>query len=185
MADVATGNAMQNQAISSSLQNVQTGYGAANAANALLGTASSLKYAPLGTVSSGSSQSSGSSGSIGFGAGGSGSGTDTSGYNPKNSTILGKYTPMITSNPGPTGLMAAGGPVVGYQPGGDVSYADSPSNGAQTDDVNARLNAGEFVIPKDVSAWLGQEHFYKLMAKARKDRATAGNGGAQVGYGAN
>jgi hypothetical protein len=184
MADIATGNAMQNQAISSSLQNVQTGYGAANAANALLGTASSLKYAPLGTVSSGSSQSTGSSGSIGFGGGGSGSGGDTSGWNFKNSTLLGKYTPFITSTGMPTGMMAAGGPV-GYQPGGDVSYADSPSNGQQVDDVSAKLNAGEFVIPKDVTQWLGQQHFYKLMAQARKARATAGSGGAQVGYGAN
>jgi hypothetical protein len=185
MADVATGNAMQNQAISSSLQNVQTGYGAANAANALLGTASSLKYAPLGTVSSGSSQSSGSSGSIGFGAGGSGSGTDTSGYNPKNSTVLGKYTPFLTQLGPVHGLMAAGGPVVGYQPGGDVSYADSPSNGQQVDDVSAKLNAGEFVIPRDVTQWLGQSHFYKLMAQARKARATAGSDGGKVGYGAN
>jgi hypothetical protein len=80
--------------------------------------------------------------------------------------------------------MAAGGPV-GYQPGGDVPADASPSNGAQVDDVNANLNVGEFVIPKDVSAWLGQEHFYKLMAKARKDRATMGSDGAQVGYGAN
>jgi hypothetical protein len=173
MADVATGNAMQQQAISSGIQNAaQVGYGAANAANQFAGTGMNLKYSPLGQTSSGSSESSGSSFS------GSGSGGST-GYN--NTGGVGS-TPVSTGVP--TANFAVGGQV-GYQPGGDVSYADSPSGGAQTDDVNANLNAGEFVIPKDVSAWLGQEHFYKLMAKARKDRATMGSGGAKVGYGAN
>jgi hypothetical protein len=183
MADVATGNAMQNQAIASSLQNVNTGYGAANAANALLGTASSLKYAPLGTVSSGSSQSTGSSGSIGFGAGGGGSG----GTPPQGSFSGAGYGGAIRRGDfsGNPGTFAAGGSV-GDDPttGGFVSSNLSPSDGAQTDDVDARLNAGEFVIPKDVAAFKGQEFFYKLMAAARKNRATLGNGGASVGYGA-
>jgi hypothetical protein len=51
--------------------------------------------------------------------------------------------------------------------------------------VNANLNAGEFVVPRDVAQWKGQEYFYKLMAQARKDRATVGTGGEKVGYGAN
>jgi hypothetical protein len=175
MADVATGNAMQNQAIASSLQNVNTGYGAANAANALLGTASSLKYAPLGQESSGSSASSGSSFGMSGGSGGSGGGS----YSNRLDTGTGIFYHTA---------MAAGGAVpdnsIGYQPGGDVSYTDSPSNGQQVDDVSARLNAGEFVVPRDVTQWLGQAHFYKLMAQARKARATAGSDGAQVGYGA-
>jgi hypothetical protein len=183
MADIATGNAMQNQAISSGLQNTQVGYGAANAANALLGTASSLKYAPLGTVSSGSSQSTGSSGSIGFGAGGSGGGTP-----PQGSFSGVGYGGAIRRGDfsGNPGTFAAGGSV-GDDPttGGFVSNNLSPSDGAQTDDVDARLNAGEFVVPRDVAQWKGQEYFYKLMAQARKDRATAGSDGAKVGYGAN
>jgi hypothetical protein len=92
-------------------------------------------------------------------------------------------------------LKAAGGPIDqeeggGSMPddattGGFVSNELSPSDGARVDDVDARLNAGEFVIPKDVSEWMGQKYFYDLMAKARKMRAMAGNGGqAQVGYGA-
>jgi hypothetical protein len=170
--DIATGNAMQNQAISSSLQNVQTGYGAANAANALLGTASSLKYAPLGTQSSGSSESSGSS----FGMSGGDTGKSfyrTGGIDPR--TGLGFISEQHYQEGGP----------VGFQPGGDVPADASPSNGQQVDDVNANLNVGEFVVPKDVTAWLGQQHFYKLMAQARKARAMAGSGGAKVGYGAN
>jgi len=39
--------------------------------------------------------------------------------------------------------------------------------------VQARLNTGEFVIPKDVAAWKGQEFFYKLMAQSRRTRAEA------------
>jgi hypothetical protein len=41
------------------------------------------------------------------------------------------------------------------------------------------LNAGEFVIPKDVAQWKGQEFFYQLMAKARRARAESGNGAEQ------
>src|SRR4029077_3610722 len=82
-------------------------------------------------------------------------------------------------------------PMIGAEPldggdptsGGFVSHELSPSAGAQVDDVQARLNAGEFVIPKDVAAWKGQEFFYKLMAQARKMRATAGQESGQgTGY---
>ena len=59
--DIATGWGMQTQAQDASTKNVQTGYGASGAANALLGTAIQLKYPPLGNVS-GSSQQSQSSG---------------------------------------------------------------------------------------------------------------------------
>jgi hypothetical protein len=46
----------------------------------------------------------------------------------------------------------------------------SPSNGAITDDVPARLNAGEFVLPKDVVAWMGEERLQKLIQTARGKR---------------
>lgn len=301
MADFAQGNTMRNQAQSMALQNNQLGYGASTAMNQLLGTASQLKYPPLGTVgqstnqstssgssqntSSGSSQSTGSSqnvssggssqsgsstpshstkqsGSDGSSGSGSRSGTGTgtgSGYlNPSGDVGNTYYDPYNTSGNGgyndaygPGGYdgvyqdyggapadtlggayygdsgagsdfsggfdvgfgsdgFYAGGPV-GYQDGGDVDeddfdeddmggYSDSdaddattggfvshdlsPSGGQETDDVDARLNAGEFVIPKDVAAWKGQEFFYKLMAQARKMRAMAGNenGDSNAGF---
>lgn len=86
----------------------------------------------------------------------------------------------------PPQRMAQGGQAGGIaEPtsGGFVSRELSPSGGSRTDDVNARLNAGEFVIPKDIAAWKGKEFFYKLIAQARKARA----GGdkperPQVGY---
>ena len=42
--------------------------------------------------------------------------------------------------------------------------------GAITDDVPARLNAGEFVWPKDVVAWRGEQWMQKEILKARKER---------------
>lgn len=44
----------------------------------------------------------------------------------------------------------------------------SPTGGAAIDDVPARLNAGEFVVPKDVVGWKGEEFFQKLIMGARK-----------------
>lgn len=89
--DIATGNAMQNQAISSELQNSAYGNQVADTMNNLLGTGMQLKYSPLGTTSESSStnessgtssgstvssgQSSGQNDSLGFGGGG-GSGGD-------------------------------------------------------------------------------------------------------------
>ena len=54
--------------------------------------------------------------------------------------------------------------------GGYVDPATSPSGGGQTDDVNAHLNAREFVVPQDVSDWKGQEFFHKLIAQSRAHR---------------
>lgn len=54
--------------------------------------------------------------------------------------------------------------------GGGVSFGASPSGGQQTDDVPARLNAGEFVVPRDVAAWKGEEFFHKLIEKSRELR---------------
>ena len=58
--------------------------------------------------------------------------------------------------------------------GGQVPRHASPSGGRQTDDVAARLNAGEFVIPRDVAAWKGQEFFQNLINQSRKKRVGGG-----------
>jgi hypothetical protein len=49
----------------------------------------------------------------------------------------------------------------------------SPSGGQATDDVPARLNVGEFVLPKDVVAWYGEEKLQKLVQAARKGKEQA------------
>jgi len=251
MADIATGNAMVNQGISSSLQNVNLGYGASNAMNALLSTGMQLKYPPLGNIAQSSSQSSGSSantsrsvGSAGGGGGGGishynpgGGGSGGGGYGGPSDQIGPGGLPPANSGPGlvggspgqgtegdssgdsgggdgssqtqwpdwiggggtdPGGGGDGGEPIVPYWAGGAVGYQAggaaepdddgattggfvsqqlSPSNGQQTDDVPAQLNAGEFVIPRDVAMWKGQEFFYKLMQQSRQNRMAAGGGG--------
>lgn len=54
--------------------------------------------------------------------------------------------------------------------GGQVPGSASPSGGKQTDDVKANLNAGEFVVPRDVVHDKGHEFFRKLIASSRKNR---------------
>lgn len=65
---------------------------------------------------------------------------------------------------------AEGGIVHDFRGGGPVSMGMSPSQGQQTDDVHANVNAGEFVVPKDVVAHKGSEFFQNLVAKSRKMR---------------
>lgn len=49
----------------------------------------------------------------------------------------------------------------------------SPTRGGAIDDVPARLNVGEFVMPKDVVAWKGEEFFQNLISKSRGAREGA------------
>jgi hypothetical protein len=58
----------------------------------------------------------------------------------------------------------------GATPGGGVPVSASPSGGSMTDDVDAKLTAHEFVIPKDVAIWKGHEHFVKAIDKAREEQ---------------
>src|SRR5712664_3701920 len=72
---------------------------------------------------------------------------------------------------------AQGGPIHD----GPIPRALSPSGGQQVDDVQAQgpqgspinLNADEFVIPRDVALWKGQEFFQNLIDQSRKKRVTA------------
>jgi hypothetical protein len=65
---------------------------------------------------------------------------------------------------------AGGGVIPNRTTGGPVPNNASPSRGRVTDDVPARLNAGEFVMPRDVVQHLGTSHFHKLIEKSRKAR---------------
>jgi hypothetical protein len=57
--------------------------------------------------------------------------------------------------------------------GGHVPVSASPSQGAVVDDVPARLTPGEFVLPKDVVQWKGEEWAQKEIQKAREARSKA------------
>jgi hypothetical protein len=79
-------------------------------------------------------------------------------------------------------LYDTGGAIrTGYAMAGNVVPTQlSPSGGAQTDDIpasvdgsaqpKAAINAGEFIFPKDVVQWRGEEWMQKQVAKAREDR---------------
>lgn len=58
-------------------------------------------------------------------------------------------------------------------PGGAIPMGASPSQGQTVDDVPARLTAGEFVLPKDVTSWYGEKHLQGLIQKARKEKERA------------
>jgi hypothetical protein len=82
-----------------------------------------------------------------------------------------------------------------FADGGAVPAGLSPSGGAQTDDVQAtvgqqggppqggaRINVGEFIMPKDVSDWYGTKFLQNMIMKARKEMGGAvGGGGPQQG----
>ena len=51
--------------------------------------------------------------------------------------------------------------------GGHVPRSASPSQGRQTDDIPARLNADEFVVPRDVTKYYGHKFFIDLIKKSR------------------
>jgi hypothetical protein len=57
--------------------------------------------------------------------------------------------------------------------GGFLPRSLSPSGGRQTDDIRASLNAEEFVVPRDVARWKGEEYFQKLIDQSRKARMAA------------
>ena len=65
------------------------------------------------------------------------------------------------------GMLFAQGGEAG--PSNMVQPDQSPSGGAQTDDVHAMLNEGEFVVPKDVASWLGEKFLQNLINKARTE----------------
>jgi len=71
-------------------------------------------------------------------------------------------------------FMEDGGSVDGdATPGGAIPVQASPSRGVATDDVPAQLTAGEFVLPKDVMQWKGEEWAQKEIQKARQAKQGA------------
>jgi hypothetical protein len=79
------------------------------------------------------------------------------------------------------GSFARGGGVydTDEQTPGVIPPEYSPSGGAKTDDVTAKVNVGEFVIPQDVTAWLGQKYLQDTILKARKAMADGSQAPAQ------
>jgi hypothetical protein len=57
--------------------------------------------------------------------------------------------------------------------GGAIPMGVSPSAGQAVDDVPARLTAGEFIVPRDVASWKGEEFFQKLINQSRQAKQGA------------
>ena len=76
---------------------------------------------------------------------------------------------------------------MGGSGGGPIPIEASPSRGAIPDDIPAeingqqpaRLNGGEFVIPKDVVSWLGEKGMQQFILKARKEMGDPNQAPAQ------
>jgi hypothetical protein len=95
-------------------------------------------------------------------------------------SLFGTVAGLGTNTLGGTALMAAfakggavpdpGRPAFATNGGSAVPVTASPSRGKAVDDVPARLTPGEFVMPKDAVAWLGEKHFQKLIQKTREER---------------
>lgn len=64
-------------------------------------------------------------------------------------------------------------PGLPFAEGGAIPQSASPTQGIAVDDVPARLSPGEFVVPKDVVQWKGEEHFQKLIDQSREKRGEA------------
>ena len=180
-----------NSAINATSGASQSGLGLANAGANLIqaptgyfNAANRINNPPMASNSfssssngGGESSSSGSGGGNGGGGGGSGPVDDPVAA----ADTTGIYSPgMAQDDPGYVnsawigdGYAAGGGVLPSPTTGGHVPMQASPSMGQNTDDVSARLNAGEFVVPRDVAAWKGQEFFQKLIEESRRKRLGA------------
>lgn len=167
----------------------QAGAQLMDAASPYMADAANIKYPP-NTTTSMSSTSGGSSGSGGGGGGGNSGGgggggspdtsendlsSDSFGAGNYGSQIdyAGEGTEIDDMGTAGSGYATGGGVLPAPTTGGHVPIQASPSMGQNTDDVNARLNAGEFVVPRDVAAWKGQEFFQKLIDESRRKRLGA------------
>jgi hypothetical protein len=154
-------------------------------------TSSSAPIDTSGTAGGGDTAWGGDSSSYDSGGGGDGSGDFSfarGGAIPDGRQAVPPHQRMMrqlsTSHLAPTyargGAIAVDHHQTNLASGGKVDPAMSPSHGAKVDDVRAQagkqpinLNADEFVIPKDVALWKGQEFFQKLIMDSRKARMGA------------
>lgn len=95
-------------------------------------------------------------------------------YNAENQANSGWGTALGLAGAAAIKFMEDGGAVSDdATPGGAIPTEASPSRGGAIDDVPARLTAGEFVIPKDVMQWKGEEWAQKEIMKAREAKKQA------------
>lgn len=180
LATEATGNAMMGNAINLGRQTLGQGLGMQSIANQ---SGSGAINTNLATTMSGA-QTMGTPtqwGALGMGALGQAGNFMNMGYN--NQLAAWKADQDQSTGWGSVLGLGAGlfGKMLGFEeggavpqtPGGAIPMAASPTGGQAVDDVPARLTAGEFVVPKDVTAWKGEEFFQKLIDQSRKAKGDA------------
>lgn len=183
MATEAMGRAMRSEAI-----NVGRGYPgqiAGTYATALQSGNSAANTQLAGTASGASTMGTGTQW---MGLGNQALGTWTNALNASYNNQIAQFNANQNASSGIGGLLGVGlgmaqnagwaleeggsvperAAIPGVTPGGNVPKTASPSRGAAIDDVDAKLTAGEFVVPKDVASWKGEEFFQNLIEKSRK-----------------
>lgn len=188
-------NAGNNTAINAG----NAGVGAGSAAGGLglnaLSTGSNIMGSPLGYGSLGNQGYGVGAGAIGIPTGALNAGTGainagTQAVGTWGSTVnqgyqnqLGAFNANQSASSGFGSMLGAAAgfaPMLGLSEGGAipdnggsaVPVHASPTGGQAIDDVPARLSPGEFVVPKDVVQWKGEEFFQKLALQSRKARQT-------------
>jgi hypothetical protein len=139
-------------------------FGGANAALGTWGNALNQGYA---NALSASQQSSGLGSLLGLGLSFAATG------GPIHSPFEEAFAMGGGAAPPPSGAAAPSPPNM-PTPGGAIPPGASPTAGQATDDVPAKLTAGEFVIPKDVVNWKGEQFFQNLIMQARKQSQPGG-----------
>lgn len=181
------GNALAGQATTNAGTGAGAGTGAVGAANTTTATGGGV----LGTGLQWTGQQTGA-----YGQGVNTQNTDfqneakSAEIKNSQSSGLGTLAGLGLSALGKGGAFASGGALAFLEDGGAVDDIDSgggavpvdmsPSGGAAIDDVDAvapggpaKLNAGEFVMPEDVTSWLGEKALQQQIIKARKEKAEA------------
>lgn len=163
------GNGLPGQSNASYGTSAGTGTGAVNSGNSTMATGASAMGNPTSYLSGGNS------------AIGNWGNTLNQGY--QNSLSAWKADQSASSGWGSAlGTIAGiGAKMYGFADGGAIPMEASPSQGAVTDDVPAqvnggpeiRVNAGEFVLPKDVTSWLGEKQLQTMIQKARQEKMGA------------
>jgi hypothetical protein len=164
MSAIDIGRGMPAQIAGTQATAMQSGNSGAN--TQLAGTASGASTMGTGVQWSGA----------GTGAANAGSGLLNGQFAAQNAA----YKTQQESSSGIGGLIGAGlgvaqnaGWLAALSEGGTVPPTASPTGGRAIDDVDARLTAGEFVIPREAVSWYGEKHFQQLIEKSKKEREGA------------
>lgn len=184
---LGVGNALAGQANANASTGAGAGTGAVGGANTTTGTGGALLGTGLQWAGQGANAIKGGVDTTNTGF------TNTVDAKKASTTSgIGSLLGLGMSALGKGGAFASGGALsfleeggaiddIGMDGGGAVPVGMSPSGGAAIDDIDAvapggpaRLNAGEFVMPKEATSWYGEKFFQNLIKKAEAEKAGAG-----------